>query len=195
MIQTKPDNKSNKKNKLIKTLILIFIIAMIAIMVIIAYCLSVDKNPEQDNLNQVTCHIGEEFEFDGLKITINSWEITDRLLNSSNFKAKEGYKWVVLNATIFNPTSKTISLTEGEFFPTRKYTTTLIYSDQYKYNQTYYNYLDWISTHDDIMPLGKINGIYSYLVPDSVTTQDSLKWLFTFNKVAEQNQNVTVILR
>lgn len=189
---------SNNKKKMSKGAIIAIVCSVIFVLILLGSILGssgITNEEEKSNQPKITDYqVNETFKFDGLEITIKSWETTKYL--KGDIKADDGYEWVVLNATIHNPKSETAYLMEGSLFPSQIYTEHLLYNGKVKYNARYYQYSDWILTHESIMPLGTLSGIYSFMVPSTVAnSENSLCWEFTFNKVADQTQIARVKLR
>ena len=193
MIQTKENRKFNKK---------ILIYTIVPIMFILAIILNIIFSPKQNSnkehgtgteVTYVEYNVGESFEFDGLKFNIYEWETKKYLPN--NAKANDGYMWIILNARIYNPNNSTAHLKEGILFPSHKYSSDLVYKDSYKYNDSFFDRSEWILSHEEIMPLGTLDGIYSFMVPEEVAKEGALYWTLTYNKVDKQDVIVKVNIR
>jgi hypothetical protein len=105
---------------------------------------------------------GETFTLEGIDITIKSYEFRYYILNNS-FKAPSGKVWLVINATLYNDTANTISLSE--------ITDSIFYIDNdtaVNYNSTFSYYNDWINAHDEIVPYERITGIFTYAIPENI---------------------------
>jgi hypothetical protein len=128
--------------------------------------------------------MGDSATYDGMQITINSYDFKTSYCGVTTSSGSDTILCVV-NVTVKNTTSSKISLKESSLLSSNdKYLYTLVYNEDYKYNQTYASYTDFLATYESISPLETITASLCYKVPKEVqtSTTNSLKIKFSLNK-------------
>lgn len=117
---------------------------------------------------------GETFQCEGVDVTLNYYTFCREMLYT--FSAGDGKMWIEINATLTNNSTETIHLSDindGIIYVTD--------DGEAKYNSMWFSYLDFINSHNSLLPFESITGIFSYKVPDTIVPQD----YYNYNKIRE----------
>ena len=114
------------------------------------------------NIEKVSVSVGQTFSLGEAEMKVNKVYFSDYMLEDLG-RAEDGYRWVVVNATVHNPTSHKLT-TSVE----RAWGTSVVYDNKYSYNSTFKNYRNFLATMKELIPLGSTTGIYTFKVPAEV---------------------------
>ncbi|MGM9645750.1 MAG: DUF4352 domain-containing protein [Eubacteriales bacterium] len=105
---------------------------------------------------------GESFTLEGLEIQLNDYEFR-YYAKSGSIEAGQNKVWLVINATVYNASSKAIDLNtiSDEMIYIRD-------GEEAKYNSVFFLYSDWIKSHQTIDPYEKIEGMFMYQIPEGI---------------------------
>ena len=207
------EERKKKKDKMILSIIIsIFVVAVVCLVIFLPKKElnedPLDEDPsiiQKDTKNYSYYSIGEEFNFDGLKIKVDDVYIR-RYAVGGSYYAGDGYRWLTLNLTLTNesPTTKYLKET-GLFSSSNLYVSGIKYINEdgelVDYNR-YWSYDDarFFWNPESIMAYGNYSGICAYKVPDVVFEKvlnnvgddenlatNVLYFEFRFNKTAEKD--------
>ncbi len=181
------NSNSDKKKKISIVSVVVFVIMCVVIGIVLGEP-STTNDPEKEkpneSINYTYVDIGEDFEYDGLKIMISKISFKGELYTQGHYVYPGQYNmWVVLDTRITNTTNKNKTLNKS-YAP--NYSKSLIFlsedGDETKYSNTYYSNSDFISNYDDILAHGTISGILLYRVPSSMNLDEKIYFEFGLNK-------------
>lgn len=154
-------NKVKKKGRATTWAIVFVCIVIVFILFIVAY--------EDGGVEKINASIGQTFTLGEAEVKLNKIYFSNYAAGNVG-RAEDGYKWIVVNATIHNPTNHEIELSYSPIPLTkfRTWGTKILYDNQYTYDGTYYNYTDFLDTVDKVIPLGSTTGVYTFKVPAEV---------------------------
>lgn len=154
-------NKAKKKGRATTWAIVFLCIVIVFILFIVAY--------EDGGVEKINASIGQTFTLGEAEVKVNKIYFSNYAAGNVG-RAEDGYKWIVVNATIHNPTNHDIALSHSPVPLTkfRTWGTKILYDNEYTYDGTYYNYTDFLDTVDKVIPLGSTTGVYTFTVPAEV---------------------------
>lgn len=166
--------ENNKKNKMNKK-IMIIIVSVVAFIVtfIVTFALTSPSNSYNKNNNSSTTttpvitniNMGETFEWEGLKFTIESYEFR-YFAHKGNFRAEPGKIWLMVNAKIENPSAqrkKYDNITSSVYYITE--------DGEAKYSSMYYNYAEWLMASNYLDPYEIASGYFMYSISETVVPE------------------------
>lgn len=121
-----------------------------------------NREPNKTNINYIEKNFGETFTLQDIDITVNNYAFK-YFAKSGSLEAGKNKVWLIINATLYNDNTKSISL--DEIADKIIYTTD---AGEAKYSSKWFNYSDWINAHSIIEPFETISGMYMYQVPESI---------------------------
>lgn len=143
--------------------------AIVFTCIVIVFILFIGIAYEDADLKKINASIGQTFTLSEAEVKVNKIYFSNYAAGNVG-RAEDGYKWIVVNATIHNPTNHEIELSYSPI-PLTKYrtwSTKILYDNEYTYDGTYYNYTDFLDTVDKVIPLGSKTGVYAFRVPAEV---------------------------
>lgn len=150
---------------------------------------SKDKTKDEHVAQEYVHAIGDEIEYEGLKIKIYNRHFESYFCGIEESE-HAGQTLLIVDVSVTNTTNKKIEFQTGTFFPTPVYTYSLIFDNDYSYNGTFKQYLDFLEAYSEIKPLQTIDASLCFIVPNVVKTDTdkSLKIKFKKNKIDEVDE-------
>lgn len=167
MIEINKKNNKNFDKKKISTIVGV-ILAIIVAVIIIAVSLSPNKSNDEitpDNSNQAnitSVNVGETFELEGIKFTVESYEFR-YYAHKGSYEAGTGKVWLMINAKIENPNltrTKYDTVSESLYYITQ--------DGEARYNSQYYNFTEWLDASNYLDPLEVARGYFMFNIPQNI---------------------------
>lgn len=142
-----------------------------------------DQEPEP-KLEPVRVKIGESAALGDLEVTVTGYSFSQYAGNLGTLgKAQSGLSYCVVYVDVKNTGTSTLELTG--LFDSHNYVFTLIYDEENTYNETWFDYSDFLAANDSIPSKGTLHGkLLNFTVPAEMQNDGlSLSIQLSYNSI------------